>query len=145
MLRILLLATVLPFIMITSCKNDDDGNAELCTAFIDNQWRNVALDNGVLEGTDEWKEFIRICFQNLKYPPFARETGIEGKTLIEFEISTVGKIENIEIITDPGGGIGEAAEFVVEEASKIHTFTPLTYKGEPVRVRKNHEFLFRLE
>jgi len=54
-------------------------------------------------------EFYSIFARNMHYPPKAREKGITGTVYVLFDIDTIGKANNFQIINDLGYGSGEAA------------------------------------
>jgi TonB family protein len=55
-------------------------------------------------GLNKLLEFIG---KNINYPPIAQEQGIQGRVVLRLEISPSGKIVNVEILKDIGGGCGE--------------------------------------
>jgi hypothetical protein len=57
------------------------------------------------------KALLMFIYKNIKVPIIARENGIEGKTVIRFIIEKDGSISNIELIRNPGVGVGEKVYF----------------------------------
>lgn len=47
--------------------------------------------------------------QNLHYPEQARERGVQGVVIVEFEVDTDGTLEDIRLVRDIGSGCGEEA------------------------------------
>ena len=54
-------------------------------------------------------------------------------------------MENIQVVQDPGGGIGEEARSSFEEVTTGVSYSPGILDGAPVRVKKELEFRFSLE
>ncbi|HMW37858.1 MAG: energy transducer TonB [Saprospiraceae bacterium] len=61
-------------------------------------------------GMSAMYDFIR---KNLHYPKIALENGIEGTVLVQFIVSTEGKIDQIHCIRSIGGGCEDEAQRVV--------------------------------
>jgi protein TonB len=59
-------------------------------------------------------ELMKYLQKNIKYPPAARENGIEGKVVLQFVVDEKGNISEIKIIRDIGGGCGDEAVRVVK-------------------------------
>lgn len=90
---------------------------------------------------------------NVRYPKEAYEANIQGKVIIQFVISNMGKITNAVVKYDPGAGCGEEALRVVRnmpdwkpgkqngQAVNVYYVLPINFKltnDEPERV-KNKE------
>jgi len=74
---------------------------------------------------------IRFLSNNLKYPVSARENGIEGIVLLEFEIEIDGTVTNPIIKCDIGYGTGNAVLMLVK---MMPTWIPAKgINGEPVK------------
>ena len=58
-------------------------------------------------------ELQKYLASNIKYPAVARETGIEGNVVLQFIIDKSGKIKDIKVAKDIGGGCGAEAVRVV--------------------------------
>ncbi len=105
-----------------------------------------------MEGTDLEKNrcaqelMLRFIYTHLKYPPEARENGVEGMVVLQYIINTDGLIENIEIIRDPGGGLGEAGVDVIElmNAQQLR-WTPGKQNGIAKQVQYTLPIKFKLE
>ena len=52
------------------------------------------------------REMLMYIYKNIKYPPLARENGVEGTVVIEFLVSPEGKIVEPRIRREIGGGCG---------------------------------------
>jgi hypothetical protein len=140
-------------LFIFSCKKDDekiDEKIEVeepvpCLAEIDGILQEVILDenpeylDGGLDG------FISNLFDTILYPADARENGIEGFTSVSYEITEEGKVKNVEIIENPGGGIGEELKLTLEEITPGISFLPGILNGNPIRVQKALSLTFKLQ
>jgi TonB family protein len=71
------------------------------------------------EGTDGQKakcaeqKMLTYIYSNLKYPEDAQKYHVQGQVVLKFLIDSTGFISNVEILRDPGRGLGEAAKEVV--------------------------------
>lgn len=85
-------------------------------------------------------ELIKYLQKNLRYPAAARENGIEGKVVLQFVVDESGKISDLQVVRDIGGGCAEEAERVVRNmppwkpgkqngnAVKVYFKLPVTFK-----------------
>lgn len=62
--------------------------------------------------------FQKYLAKNTSYPEEAKDAGIQGRVVYEFIIGTDGKIRNIRILKDIGGGCGDAVRQVLENYDK---------------------------
>jgi len=95
----------------------------------------------MMEGTKKEKEacskkkLLAYIYKELKYPAVARENGIEGLVVLQFVVTKIGRIGEIKILKDPGGGCGNAAVRIVQEMNKLpESWTPGKQRGRPVNV-----------
>ncbi len=79
---------------------------------------------------------------NIKYPPFAKETNIQGRVFINFVVEPDGKISNVKVLRGIGGGCDEEAIRVVES---MPNWKPGMQRGKPVRVSYNLPVKFTLQ
>ncbi|HFA50963.1 MAG TPA: energy transducer TonB [Bacteroidetes bacterium] len=86
-------------------------------------------------------ELVRFISQQLVYPAEARNKGIEGTVFVSFIIDEIGEVQNPSILTDIGGGCGEAALNVVRQ---MPPWTPALQNGQPVKTRMNLPIQFYL-
>lgn len=106
---------------------------------------NVAGDNKAKDDCAKQK-MLEYIYKNVKYPPIARENGVEGTSVIQFVVDTDGTITNITVARDPGAGLGDAAKIVVESMNKMSAkWTPGKQRGRPVRVQYTLPVKFKLE
>ena len=105
---------------------------------IDDEPREKAEDNGIViaeveasfpGGNEAWRKFLQ---KNLKYPKFAKRSGIEGKVLISFVVDKNGNTSDIEVIRGIGGGCDDEAVRVIKMAPK---WNPGLQRGNPVKSR----------
>ena len=92
------------------------------------------------------KAMLGYIYSHVKYPDNAREEGVEGMAVVSFVVEKNGVISNINVVRDPGAGLGEAAAKVVRRmrADNIRWEAGL-HKGKPVRVQFNLPVKFKLE
>ncbi len=91
------------------------------------------------------EKLIRYLQDNLKYPTIARENGIEGRVTIQFVIEKDGKVSDVRILHDIGGGCGTVALKVVENMNNLAiSWQPGLQRGKPVRVRYTLPATFKL-
>lgn len=80
--------------------------------------------------------------QTIPYPAEARKLGIEGKVRMRVDIDEKGKVVQVTVLEDPGGGLGKAAA----KAIKGFVFTPAVgLDGKPVDYRITYIYVFKLE
>lgn len=80
--------------------------------------------------------------QNINYPPTAREALIEGTVVIRFVVDREGRVRDVEILKDIGGGCGSEALRVV---SSLGQWKPGEQNGKPVSVRYVLPIRFKLK
>ena len=76
-----------------------------------------------------------------RYPPSARRSGVAGSVVIRGIVRRDGTIDDVEIIKDLPGGLGDAAR----DAVRQWRFRPATYQGEPIDVYYTVTVNFRLQ
>lgn len=82
--------------------------------------------------------FIR---KNLKYPAFAAENNIQGRTTLSFIVEKDGSIASIEVLRSPAEELSKEAIRVVQSMPK---WKPGKQRGKPVRVKYVLPITFRL-
>ncbi len=70
--------------------------------------------------------------ENIKYPEVAKSEGIEGRAVVSFVVDKSGKIRDVEVVQDPGNGMGEEAQRIVQS---FPDWVPGLLKGEKVNVK----------
>lgn len=88
------------------------------------------------------RELLRYLSENIKYPPLARESNIQGSVVLQFVIGKDGSVTQVEVMKDPGGMLGKEAMRVVQNMPR---WTPGEANGHPVKVRFTLPVRFRLE
>lgn len=84
--------------------------------------------------------------ERIRYPAIAKENGVSGNAVIRFVVEHDGTLSNIELIRDPGTGLGNEALRVVQlMATEGAKWTPGKQRGRPVRVQFNLPVRFKLE
>jgi protein TonB len=91
---------------------------------------SVVEESPSFPGGDEGR--IKYLGENIKYPPLARESNIEGTVYIEFIVEKDGSINKPTIKRDIGGGCGDEALRVVKAMPK---WAPGKQRGKPVRTQ----------
>ncbi|MCF8244053.1 MAG: energy transducer TonB [Saprospiraceae bacterium] len=76
-------------------------------------------------------KLLEFIYSKIQYPTIARENGIEGMVYVRFVVERDGRISNIEVVRDVGGGCGDEAARVVKLMPK---WNPGKQRGTPVRV-----------
>ena len=104
------------------------------------------------EESDEYVEFFPVedqpeiiggigsVLKVLEYPAFARRAGIQGTVIIFAYLDKKGKIDQLEIAKDPGGGLGEAAAKAVRKVK----FRPGKQRGKSVKCKVAIPVKFKL-
>ena len=92
------------------------------------------------------KKLLQFIYKNIKYPPIAKENGIEGTVVIQFVVDKTGSITEPKIVKDIAGQCGTEALRVVKLMGKMgEKWTPGKQRGRPVKVRYTLPVKFRLE
>jgi protein TonB len=87
-------------------------------------------------------ELMKYLAENIKYPPLAKESGIQGRVFINFVVEPNGSISNVKVLRGIGGGCDEEAVRVV---SKMPNWKPGKQRGKAVRVSYNLPVKFTLQ
>ena len=88
---------------------------------------------------------LKFLSSKLNYPALARENDIQGTAVIRFVVETDGRLSNMEIVRDPGGGLGKEALRVVRLMNGMpENWTPGKQNARPVRVQFNLPVKFQL-
>ena len=87
-------------------------------------------------------ELMKYLAKNIKYPPLAKESGIQGRVFINFVVEPTGAISNVKVLRGIGGGCDEEAVRVVASMPK---WKPGKQRGKSVRVSYNLPVKFTLQ
>jgi len=86
-------------------------------------------------------ELMKFLQKNLRYPPAARENGIEGRVVLQFVVDESGNISDIQVLRDIGGGCADEAIRVVK---MMPPWKPGKQNGNPVKVYFKLPVTFKL-
>ncbi len=86
-------------------------------------------------------------YKTLRYPPEARNKGIEGMVVIQFVVDTDGYLKEMEVVRPLGGGCDEAALEAMHSMNNLQEppFVPGQQFGKPVKVLYTMPVRFKLE
>jgi protein TonB len=87
------------------------------------------------------QELLKFMAENTKYPPLARENGLQGIVVVTFVVDERGKIDKVQVLRGIGGGCDEEAIRVVKAMPQWKSGKQ---RGMPVRVQYNLPFRFTL-
>lgn len=79
--------------------------------------------------------------KNLRYPAEAQRAKIQGRVIVGFVVTDVGRIANVQIKQSVGGGCDEEAVRVVKA---MPNWVPGQLQGKPVNVQTSLPFSFTL-
>ena len=85
---------------------------------------------------------MRFLSDNMKYPKVARESGIQGRVVVQFVVGSDGSICNAKVIRGIDPYLDKEALRVV---SVMPRWKPGMQKGKPVSVQYTMPLMFRLE
>ncbi len=88
------------------------------------------------------EKMLQFIYNNIIYPPVARDNGVQGMVVLQFVVEKDGSISNIKIVRDVGAGCGDEAQRVV---SKMPLWNPGKQRERPVRVQFTLPVKFVLE
>ena len=92
------------------------------------------------------QQLIDFIDNHLRYPPIAKENGVEGTVVVQFIITKEGNIKDIKVIRDIGANCGkEAIRLIKLMIAKSWTWKPGTQSGKPVDVQYNLPIRFKLD
>ena len=91
-------------------------------------------------------KMLEYVYRNLKYPPLAREHGVQGEVVAQFVVGKDGSIEDVKIVRDIGSDCGTAVVSILENMNNMpEKWLPGTQKGRPVKVLFTLPIQFSLE
>jgi len=88
------------------------------------------------------QDLLKFLAENIQYPPLARENNIQGTVAISFVVGKDGRVSDVNILKDIGGGCGKEAERVVQSMPR---WSPGEANGHAVKVRFTLPVRFRLQ
>ncbi len=78
---------------------------------------------------------------NIQYPAAAKEAGMEGRAVVSFVVDKSGKLRDIEVVKEPGVGMGAEAERIVKS---FPDWIPGVHQGKKVHVQYIIPVTFKL-
>jgi len=142
-------AIIFSFLLLTiSCSDTEKSEGSFCTPClveIDGTYTEVDLDKEPEYLTSDYEGIINELIQEMKYPFEARQNGVEGDVHVSFIIRKDGTVDSIEILEDPGSGLGETVISAMNLILEGVCFSPAELDGEPVDVKTQLVVKFRLE
>ncbi|RLD22382.1 MAG: hypothetical protein DRI69_01325 [Bacteroidetes bacterium] len=91
------------------------------------------------------KMMLQYVYENIKYPAEAQKNGIEGSVVLQFNVSTNGEIEGVNVVRGIGGGCDEECLRVINSMNNFGTkWTPGKIEGKPVKVQYTIPVKFKL-
>ncbi|MCB0518718.1 MAG: energy transducer TonB [Lewinellaceae bacterium] len=103
--------------------------------------KKIVLDFSAGQQAATFDGLQEYAANHLRYPAQARKAGIEGKVVLLFDISAVGKVTGIQVAQPLGFGCDEAA---IEMVQNMPDWKPAMNYGIAVRNKKTVEFSFNL-
>lgn len=92
------------------------------------------------------QKLMKFIYNNINYPSIERGVPIEGMAVVGFVVNKVGKLEDIEVVRNPGGGLGKEAARVVELMNTLpQPWVAGKHKGKPVKVQMHIPIRFNLK
>jgi protein TonB len=88
------------------------------------------------------EKFGQFLGRNLRYPPIARENGVQGRVYCTFVVEKDGSLTDIKVTRGIGGGCDEEAVRVLKSSPK---WNPGVQNGRNVRVSYTVPIFFQLQ
>ena len=88
------------------------------------------------------QDLLKFLADNIQYPPLARENNIQGTVALSFVVGKDGRVSDVNILKDIGGGCGKEAVRVVQSMPR---WSPGEANGHAVKVRFTLPVRFRLQ
>jgi len=92
------------------------------------------------------QKLIQYIYSKLKYPKSAKDEGIEGQVVVSFVVTEEGKLFDVKLVKDIGGGCGEEALRVVNSMQEMNErWIPGRKNGQAVATEFKLPLQFRLQ
>lgn len=92
------------------------------------------------------QKMLTFIYDNINYPTIEKGTPIEGMAVVSFVVNKKGRLENIKVLRNPGGGLGAEAVRVIELMNTLpQPWSPGKNKGALVNVKMNLPIRFKLK
>ncbi len=90
------------------------------------------------------KALKKLIYRHLRYPAIDMKTGIQGKVIVRFQVTTEGKIEKIKVVKGLTPSMNKEAVRVVK---KISGFKPAIdiITGKAIKYNLTQSFSFQIE
>ena len=93
------------------------------------------------EGGATAENVMKFIQKNVEYPTIARENNIQGTVPLKFVIERDGRVGEVIVLKDPGGGLADEAVRVIK---KMPRWKPGKQQGKEVRVWFTVPVVFKL-
>jgi len=143
---------VISLFFLFSCSEPEDQLTDnqfvtetLCLVEVDGIFKDIELTvkPKYLDGGQEG--YVSNFYDEILYPAAARENSVEGLVQITFVITKEGTVQDINIVQDPGTGLGAAAVKAFKAVTEGVSYSPGELNKEKVNVMKDTNVRFRLE
>ncbi len=101
---------------------------------------NQGLTDTEIKGCSD-KRMLNFIYSNIKYPPIARDNGIEGTVVASFVVEKDGSLSGLKIVREIGGGCGNE---VLRMIKKMPDWIAGEQRKRKVRVQFNLPVKFKL-
>ena len=92
------------------------------------------------------KKMLHFIYRNIKYPAEARNKDIYGNLMAQFDVETDGRITNLKVTDDLGGGLNEEVLRILKLVQEMpEKWTPATKDGVAIRSTYKLPFAYQLE
>ena len=92
------------------------------------------------------KKLLEFIYENITYPPTARENSIQGTVVVQFVVEKDGGISSAKVVREIGGGCGDEAMRIIDLMDKMsQKWIPGKQRGRAVRVMFNLPIKFQLK
>lgn len=86
--------------------------------------------------------FLKFLYETIQYPAIAKKAGIQGRVIIQYVVTSKGKIKDVKLLQGIGGGCDEEAMMAVK---KSPDWMPGKEKGKYVDVLMSIPISFRVQ
>ncbi len=119
-------------------------------SIVDQQARFPGCDtysnSSTLNDTCTQKYLLQYIYKVIEYPEAARLKNIEGQAVVRFVVERSGEISQVELLKDPGSGLGEEAIRAVKSMNRVgYQWTPSKVQSKAVRSYVTLPIKFKLE
>lgn len=92
------------------------------------------------------QKLLEFIYTNVKYPAEARNRDVQGVAVVQFTVKSNGSVADVNILRNPGEGLGESAKAVVELMNeKGKKWVPGIQRGETVNVQYTLPIKFAID